>query len=61
VESNINELQQSGLKKVMDKGIEGFKRYVSFAVLSMNIKRLGKILLDEKRVEVNRDILKKVA
>ena len=61
VESNINELQQSGLKKVMDKGIEGFKRYVSFAVLSMNIKRLGKILLDEKRAEVNRDILKKVA
>lgn len=57
VESNIHELQQSGLKKVKDKGIEGFKRYVSYGVLAHNIKRLGNILLQEKR-EVSRKMLR---
>lgn len=61
VESNINELQQNGLKKVTDKGIEGFKRYVSYAVLANNIKRLGKILLDEKRDALTAKIRRKAA
>jgi len=50
VESNINELEQSGLDRVKDKGIDGFKRYVALGVLSHNIKRLGRIVIEEKKL-----------
>jgi len=50
VESNINELEQSGLDRVKDKGINGFKRYVALGVLSHNIKRLGRIVIEEKKL-----------
>lgn len=45
VESNINQLEHNGLDRCPDKGIKGFKRYVSLGVLSYNLHRLGKILL----------------
>jgi hypothetical protein len=44
VESAINGLEQGGLDVCPDHGITGFKRYVSLAVLSRNIKRLGTII-----------------
>ncbi len=44
VESAINGLEQGGLDVCPDHGIHGFKRYVSLAVLSRNIKRLGTII-----------------
>ena len=44
VESAINGLEQGGLDVCSDHGINGFKRYVSLAVLSRNIKRLGTII-----------------
>ena len=44
VESAINGLEQGGLDICPDHGIDGFKRYVSLAVLSRNIKRLGTII-----------------
>lgn len=50
VESNINELEQSGLNRVKDKGIIGFKRYVALGVLSHNIKRLGRMVMEEKKL-----------
>ena len=50
VESNINELEQSGLDRVKDKGINGFKRYVALGVLSYNIKRLGRIVIEENKL-----------
>ena len=50
VESNINELEQSGLDRVKDKGIVGFKRYVALGVLSHNIKKLGSIVITEKKL-----------
>lgn len=51
VESNINELEQSGLDRVKDKGIDGFKRYVALGVLSHNIKRLGRVVMEEQKLE----------
>ena len=48
VESNINELEQSGADKVPDKGIKGFKKYVGWSVLAHNLKRLGRIVIEEE-------------
>lgn len=41
VESAINALEVHGLDKCLDKGFYGFKRYVSLAITSRNIQRLG--------------------
>ena len=45
VESGINCLQEHGLKKVPDKGIEGYKRYIAFGIVGYNIHLLGAIVL----------------
>jgi len=48
VESGINALENHGLDRCLDHGIDGFKRYVAFAVVSRNIQILGKIVLQKK-------------
>ena len=48
VESNINELEQSGADKVRDKGIDGFKKYVGWSVLAHNLKRLGGLVIKQE-------------
>ena len=45
VESGINALQVHGLEKVPDRGIEGYKRYISLGIIGYNLHRLGAILL----------------
>ena len=45
VESGINSLQEHGLKKVPDKGIEGYKRYIAFGIVGYNTHLLGAIAL----------------
>lgn len=47
VESNINELEHSGANRVPDKGLPGFKKYVALGVLAYNIKRLGRIVIEQ--------------
>jgi transposase, IS5 family len=47
VESNINELEHSGVNKVPDKGLHGFKNYVAMGVLAYNIKRLGILVIEQ--------------
>lgn len=54
VESAINALEQTGLDRCRDHGIDGFKRYVGFAILSRNLKRLGTILTDKEREQLKR-------
>jgi len=49
IESNINELEQSGLDKVPDKGLKAFERYVGYGVLAYNLKRLGLIILSTQK------------
>lgn len=50
VESNINELQHRGIDQVPDKGLDGFKDYVALGVLAYNLRRLGKVVLEQKRL-----------
>lgn len=47
VESNINELEHSGANRVPDKGLHGFKKYVALGVLAYNLKRLGKLVMEQ--------------
>ena len=54
VESAINALEVHGLDKCPDHGVEGFKRYVSLAVLARNIQRLGAVIQEQKIERENR-------
>ena len=47
VEATINELEHCGVNKVPDKGEEGFKRYVAYGVLALNLKKLGALVIKE--------------
>lgn len=44
VESAINGLENHGLDRCLDRGIPGFNRYVSFAILARNIETLGSLI-----------------
>lgn len=54
VESAINALENHGLDRCRDHGINGFKRYVGLAVLSRNIHILGNLLHHKKRKQLKR-------
>jgi hypothetical protein len=56
VESAINGLEVHGLDKCLDHGIDGFKRYVAFAVVTRNIHRIGDLLWKQ---EQERELRKK--
>jgi hypothetical protein len=49
VESAINALEVHGLDKCPNHGIDGFKRYVSMAVLARDIQKLGAELRKQER------------
>lgn len=49
IESNINELEHSGLHRCRDKKYKGFKRYVGMGVIAYNLKRIGKQLLKQDK------------
>ena len=51
VESNINELEHSGANQVPDKGLEGFKKYVALGVLAYNLKRLGRMVMEQELLQ----------
>ena len=58
VESNINELEHRGLDRCPDKGIRGMHRYAGLAIIAYNLRRIGKILLDQERKESERKAVK---
>ncbi len=49
VESAINALENHGLDRCPDRGLHGFKRYVSLAVLARNIQIYGSIVQQKER------------
>ena len=51
VESNINQLEYHGLDKCPDKGEENFQKYVSLAVVSYNLHRLGNLIKKQRLKE----------
>jgi hypothetical protein len=44
VESSINALENHGLDRCRDHGIDGFKRYVALSVLARNIQIMGNLI-----------------
>jgi transposase, IS5 family len=48
VESAINAVENHGLDRCLDHGLEGFKRYVALAVVARNIQMLGHIIQQRK-------------
>ena len=62
VESAINALEVHGLDRCPDHGIDGFKRYISLAVLGRNIQQLG-MKIRKKALELleKQEKLKKAA
>jgi hypothetical protein len=60
VESNINMLNHHGLNRCVDKGLNGYKRYVGLSVLAYNLHILGNHLTavereKEKRLQKQRE------
>lgn len=49
IESDINCLEHHGLNRCLDKGLDGFERYVGFGVLAYNLHKIGARLLQRKR------------
>ncbi len=54
VESSINALENHGLDRCRDHGIEGFKRYVALAVVARNIQIIGHVLQQKELERVQR-------
>ena len=48
VESAINAIENHGLDRCLDHGLERFKRYVALAVVARNMQVLGRILQQKK-------------
>lgn len=49
VESEINSLEHHGLNRCLDVGLEGYRRYVGYGVLSYNLHVIGRELLARER------------
>jgi IS5 family transposase len=58
VESSINALENHGLDRCLDHGLQGFKRYVAISVLARNIQILGHQI---QQKELNRQKRRKAA
>lgn len=54
VESDINALEHHGLNRCPDRGLNHFKRYTALGILSLNLHRLGNVLLEADRQSVCR-------
>lgn len=48
VESAINALENNGLDRCCDHGIDGFNRYVALAMVSRNVQIIGRILQQQE-------------
>ena len=49
VESDINSLEHHGLNRCLDVGLDGYRRYVGYGVLSYNLHIIGRTLLARER------------
>jgi IS5 family transposase len=50
VESDINSLEHHGLNRCLDVGLDGYRRYVGYGILSYNLHVIGRELLARTRV-----------
>jgi hypothetical protein len=49
VESQINSLEHHGLNRCLDVGLQGYRRYVGYGVMSYNLHVIGRELLRRQR------------
>jgi hypothetical protein len=49
VESNINELENSGLDRCPDRGYSNFRRYVGLGICASNLRKIGRRLIQQDR------------
>jgi len=54
VESSINALENHGLDRCVDHGLDGFKRYTALAVLARNIQILGHMIQQKELKKIKR-------
>lgn len=54
VESAIAALENHGLDRVLDHGLDGFRRYVSLAIVGRNALRLGQLLMAKDREQAKK-------
>lgn len=54
VESAINALENHGLDRCLDHGLDGFQRYVALAVLSRNIQKMGAVIRTKQLKRIRR-------
>jgi len=54
VESSINALENHGLDRCLDHGLQGFKRYAALSVLARNIQIMGHLLQQKELKKQNR-------
>jgi hypothetical protein len=54
VESDINALEHHGLNRCPDRSLTHFKRYTALGILSLNLHRLGNVLLEADRQSARR-------
>ncbi len=55
IESGINALENHGLDRCFDHGLQGFERFVALAVVSRNIQILGTIIWKRKLRKLQRE------
>jgi len=57
VESAINALENHGLDRCLDRGMDGFDRYISIAVVARNMQLLGHILQQQRLETLRKETL----
>lgn len=55
IESAINALEVHGLDRCPDHGIDGFKRYVAWSIVSRNLIKIGAVLQQRERERLQRE------
>ncbi len=55
IESAINALEVHGLDRCPDQGIDGFKRYVAWSIVGRNLMKVGVILQQKEREQIQRE------
>ena len=57
VESAINALENHGLDRCLDHGVDGFDRYISIAIVARNMQQLGQIIQQLRLEDLRREKL----
>ena len=52
IESNINELENRGLDRCPDRGINNYRKYIGLAICAYNLKKIGREILKQQRSEM---------